>query len=261
MSASASRAEIMAYIDDLLDVAAYGDYCVNGLQVEGTTEITRIVAGVSSSRELFDEAGTAGADLVLVHHGLFWGPGVQSVREPLRGRLYDLLSRDINLAAYHLPLDGHLELGNNAIIARELGLEIDSQRFANAKGTDVGVVATASAPMALSDLTSRLADITGHDGSPRDPLHIGAWPETVHRVAICSGGGGGFVAEAVEVGAEVLITGEADEPTMADAREAGIAVLCGGHYATEVFGIRELARVVADRFDLPWAFHLITNPV
>lgn len=255
---TASRDEVIAYVSNLLDVPGYTDYCVNGIQVEGRANITRIASAVSCSEQVFRHAIDQNVDLLLVHHGLFWqGSEPRSIAGPLRKRLALLLGSDINLAAYHLPLDGDARFGNNACIAAALDATLDRDvRFAVSGAHPVGQVAMLPEPISLDELAVRVARICG-----QHPTVIGAQLPAVSRVAICSGGGASYLEEAVQLGAQVLITGEAREHTMADATELGVAVIAAGHWATEVFGIRALGEHLADQFALPHSFISVPNPV
>jgi putative NIF3 family GTP cyclohydrolase 1 type 2 len=226
----ASRDEILAFAAGYLELDAYPDYGPMGLQVLGSEDVTKIACGVSASRDLFVAAGEAGAQLVLVHHGLFWDKDSRVVDRILRGRLKALFDYDLTLAGYHLALDAHPELGNNALLAAELGVETD-RRF-----TLWGYGGKLAAPTAMSDFSTLVQEKLG-----RMPLVFSYGPETIERVAI--------------------VTGEADEPTKHAAKEAGIHFIAGGHYATETLGVRALAAKLADEFALQWEFLDLPNPV
>jgi dinuclear metal center YbgI/SA1388 family protein len=246
----ASRDAILAFADELLDVGSYPDYGPVGLQVEGAAEVTKIVCGVSASRELFERAAAAGAQMVLVHHGLFWDRDTRVVGEVMRERLRPLFDHGITLAAYHLALDAHPELGNNANLARALGVEAE-RRFA-----DVGWGGPLREPVAIAALGNRIRDAVG-----REPLVFAYGPDPVERVAICSGGAARHLADAIDEGYDCFLTGEAAEPTMRTAIEAGVHFVAGGHYATETSGVQALAERVAETFGLEWEFVDLPNPV
>ena len=251
----AHRDAIVAHLDRLLDAAAWDDYGPNGLQVIGREEVELVVTGVSAHRELFERAAQAGAGMVICHHGIFWRSTPQVVGAQMKARLKALFDADMSLAAYHLPLDGHEEHGNNALICEVLGLE-KGERFDEYGGRPIGVVGRAAEPIPLAQLVERCTTVFGHE-----PLLLPGGAEQVRRVGIVSGGGGGALAEAAALGLDALVTGEPEEPSMADADETGVSLLACGHYATETFGIRKLGEVVADRFGVGHTFIEVPNPV
>jgi len=246
----AQRDEIIAFCDELLDVGAYPDYGPVGLQVIGAAEVRKIVCGVSASRELFERAAEAEAQLVIVHHGLFWEKESRVVDRIVRGRLQALFEADLTLLGYHLALDAHPEIGNNAYLCRELGVE-PNRRF-----TDWGWGGSLGAPVPASDFANRVQEVVG-----RMPLVFSYGPEEIRRVAICSGGAGRYLGTAIAEGYDCFLTGEADEPTKHLAKEAGIHFVAAGHYATETSGVQALAARVAERFDVEWEFVDLPNPV
>jgi len=212
--------------------------------------VSKLVCGVSSSRELFERAGAAGAQLVLVHHGLFWRNEPLLVDRRLKGRLEALFAADVSLAAYHLALDAHPELGNNALLAELLGAHREGE-FA-----EIGAAARLAEPATIDELTARLERATG-----RPPLTFAEGPERIERIAVVTGGGGTRLIEAAHQGFDALVTGEPEEPALQTARELGIHFLAGGHYATETFGVKALAARLADEFSLAWEFVDVVNPV
>ena len=246
----ARRDEIIAFCDELLDVASYPDYGPIGLQVAGSDDVSQIVCGVSSSRDLFERAREAGAQMVLVHHGLFWERDTRVVGPVLRERLRTLFEADISLVAYHLALDAHPEVGNNAHLARELGVDME-ERFAG-----IGWGGALKTPAPMADFANRIQEVV-----ERMPLVFAYGPEEVRRVAVCSGGAARHLADAVEGAYDCFITGEAAEPTKHAAKEAGIHFVAAGHYATETAGVQLLAERVAERFDVAWEFVDLPNPV
>ena len=246
----AQRDEIIAFCDELLDVGAYPDYGPVGLQVVGAAEVRKVVCGVSASRELFERAAEAEAQLVLVHHGLFWEKESRVVDRIVRGRLQALFEADLTLLGYHLALDAHAEIGNNAYLCRELGVEPE-RRF-----TDWGWGGSLAAPVPASDFANRVQEVVG-----RMPLVFSYGPEEIRRVAICSGGAGRYLGTAIAEGYDCFLTGEADEPTKHLAKEAGVHFVAAGHYATETSGVQALAARVAERFDVEWEFVDLPNPV
>jgi dinuclear metal center YbgI/SA1388 family protein len=246
----ARRDEILAFADALLEVERFPEYGRPGLQVLGADEVTRIACGVSSSLELFERAAAGGAELVLVHHGLFWRNEPLVVDRRLRGRLEALFAANATLAAYHLALDAHPELGNNALLAARLGAARDSA-FA-----EIGASARLAEPVGIDTLAARLRDATG-----RDPLVFPHGPERIERIAVATGRGGTLLIQAAHEGYDALVAGEPEEPALHTARELGIHFLAGGHYATETFGVQALAARLADAFGLAWEFVDLPNPV
>jgi dinuclear metal center YbgI/SA1388 family protein len=253
---AATTSEVLAECDRLLEPASFEDHCVNGLQVPGAERVGALATGVSANAELFELAAAEGADLLIVHHGLFWGPGVRVLDERLARRLRLLFDAGMALAAYHLPLDAHPEIGNNALLARALGAE-RMQPFASHRGSPIGFVADlAGDGVAFTELLASVATVTG-----REPLAFDSGPERVGRLAIVSGAGADFIDEASAAGADALLTGEISERSMADAREAGIHLIAAGHYATETFGVRRLGELLAARFGLRHVFLDVPNPI
>jgi dinuclear metal center YbgI/SA1388 family protein len=215
-----------------------------------------VATGVSAHRELFERAASAGAGLVLVHHGLFWDRSPRSLSPTLAARLRVLLERHMSLAAYHLPLDAHPDFGNNALIAEGLGCG-ERKPFGRHHGVEIGVRAGfGDDGLPAADLFARVEALTG-----RRPLVFDSGPECVRSIGIVSGGGAGSLGEAVQAGLDAFLTGEPAEPAMEDAREAGIHFIAAGHYATETFGIRRLGDLVAKRFELEHRFIDVPNPV
>lgn len=246
--------ELVAYLNDLLEVDRFDDYCPNGLQVQGREEVATVVSGVTASQALLEAAVVKGADAVLVHHGYFWkgeSPRVVGMR---RRRLATLLAHEMSLLAYHLPLDAHPELGNNARLGQLLGIEV-WQPLPTAAGDGVGNVGLLPEPVAAAEIVARLARLTG-----RSPLHIEASPGRVRKVAWCTGAAQGYIEAAVLAGAELFISGEISEPTVHVAREEGIHYVAAGHHATERYGVQALGQHLADRFGLEHCFIDIDNP-
>jgi dinuclear metal center YbgI/SA1388 family protein len=251
----ARRDEIVAFLDDLLDIDGFGDYGPNGLQVPGAEEVTRVATGVSAQLELFERAAQAGAELVVCHHGLFWDFAPAVIRPALKARLRVLFDHDISVAAYHLPLDAHPEVGNNAIICAELGLE-RAEPFAEHKGRPIGFIGRSDAGIPFTELRSRCARVFG-----QEPFVWDAGPDLVRSVAIISGGAPGDFTDAIAQGVDAFLTGETAEHVMADARENGVHFIAAGHYATETFGVRRLGELLAERFGIEHEFVSIPNPI
>ena len=246
----ASRDEILAFANEYLDLASYSDYGPMGLQVIGSADVTQIACGVSASRDLFERAGEAGAHMVIVHHGLFWDRDTRVIDPVMKGRLRALFDYDLSLVTYHLALDAHPEVGNNALLARELGVKTE-QRF-----TDWGYGGTLEQPVPISEFATRVEEKLG-----RPPLVFSYGPEQVERVAILSGGAARLLADAAAEGYDCFVTGEADEPTKHAAKESGVHFVAAGHYATETLGVRALSAKLADQFGLEWEFVDLPNPV
>ena len=246
----ADAGELLRSLDDLLDPAAFDDICPNGLQVPGPGQIERVVTGVTAQLELFERAVAERAQLVLVHHGLFWSFAPVGLTPRLAERLRPLFRHDIALAAYHLPLDAHPEVGNNALLAEALGAG-GHVAFAG-----IGRGATFAEPLPAPELFARVAAETG-----REPLVFDSGPPEVRRLAIVSGGAASRLPQAIAAGYDAFLTGEPKENVMADAQEAGIHFIGAGHYATETFGVRRLGDLLAARFGVDHVWVDLPNPV
>jgi dinuclear metal center YbgI/SA1388 family protein len=244
----ARRNEIIAYAAELLDLGSFEDYGPQGLQVAGAEEVTRVVCAVSASLELFQRAAAAGAQLVIVHHGLLWDNEPRVIDARVRRRLQALFEADINLAGYHLALDAHPEIGNNALLARELGVEVGGRFLEWGVG---GRVSTT-----LEDFLARVRERIAPE-----PLVFAEGPGEIARVAIVSGGGARYLAQAAAEGYDLFLTGEPAEPSLHLARELGITFVAAGHYATERLGVEALTARLAERFGLEWEFVELPNPV
>jgi dinuclear metal center YbgI/SA1388 family protein len=221
-----------------------------GLQVAGAREVDRIACGVSASLELFERTAGAGAQMLLVHHGLLWDRDTRVIDDARRRRLKTLLDAEITLAAYHLALDAHPEVGNNALLARELGVD-PSERFAG-----IGFGGPLAEPTTVEEFAERVREALGSE-----PLVFAHGPERVERAAIVTGGAASHLADAAREGYDLFLTGEPAEPSLHTSRELGIHFVAGGHYATERIGIKALARRLSEQFDLEWEFIDLPNPV
>jgi len=246
------RMLLQRYLDDLLDAARFKDYCPNGLQVEGASDVSKIVCGVTASLALIDRAIAQGAQAILVHHGWFWRGEDGRVTGLRRARMARMLAHDINLFAYHLPLDAHPELGNNAQLGRVLGL-----RPTGTTG-EQGLMwlGEPEQPMTAGELSRHAAGVLA-----REPLLVGDSQRTVHRVAWCTGGAQGMFEQAIDAGADVYLTGEISEQTTHLARESGVPFIAAGHHATERYGVSALGAHLAGRFGLSVSFVDVDNPV
>ncbi len=255
---TATRDEVLGWVDELLAVKTSGDYSPIGLLVEGRAEGRRVALAVSAHLEVIERAASWGADALLVHHGFFWKGEPQLLAGWRKARIKALLEADMTLASYHLPLDGHPEVGNNACLADLLGgFPAEGRRpFAKAGGQPIGLLATGEA----RPLTSILAALERGLGATGIVFPYG--PEAVHTVAIVSGGGASYYEEARALGAQLFLTGEAREPNMAEARETGTHFIAAGHYNTETLGIQALGARLGARFPgVEVRFFAAPNPV
>lgn len=249
------RDELARYLGVLLRIDEGSDYGPNGLQVEGAAEIGCLVTGVSACQELFERAAAERADAVLVHHGLFWKGLSPVITGIMARRVRTLIDADLSLFAYHLPLDRHPELGNNALAARAFGL-VDVEPFAPHQGLPVGFMGRFPTPLAAEELVHRCQAIYG-----QAPLAFTDGPPQVRTVGIVSGGAQSDLHAAIGEGLDAFITGEASEWVMNLARENGIHFLAAGHYATERLGVRAVGDHLAERYGIEALFIDVPNPV
>jgi dinuclear metal center YbgI/SA1388 family protein len=246
------RIELELYLNNLLEIGRFKDYCPNGLQVEGTRRIQKIATGVTASLAFLEAAHEWGADAVLVHHGYFWKNEAPQITGRKYQRLRTLMQNDINLFAYHLPLDSHPDFGNNAQLGSRLGLIAD-RRFAD---QDLGWSALLGMPLSLEHFTAVVENALG-----RKPLVFGDSDLELRRVAWCTGGAQGYFEEAIAAGADVYLSGEVSEQTMHIAAESGVAYIAAGHHATERYGVQALGSHLSEEFDIEHVFIDIDNPV
>jgi dinuclear metal center YbgI/SA1388 family protein len=246
------RIELELYLNELLEAARFKDYCPNGLQVEGRRKIEKIATGVTASLAFLEAAHDWGADAVLVHHGYFWRNEAPQITGRKYRRLRLLLANDINLFAYHLPLDAHAEYGNNAQLGARIGL-IGEAHFGP---DDLGWMATLPMPITLAHFAAQVEQTLG-----RVPLVLGDTHSELRRVAWCTGAAQNYFDAAIEAGADVFLTGEVSEPTTHIASESGVAFLAAGHHATERYGVQAVGAHLSERFDLEHIFIDIDNPV
>ena len=252
----ADRDAIVAFLNELLDVDRYPDGMPIGLQVPGAERVTHVATGVSASLQLFQRAAAAGAEMVIVHHGLFYGSGPRPAIGPReKARLKSLFDADQSLLAYHLCLDAHPAVGNNALICDLLGLR-GREPFGDHGAITLGFLAEPEQPVALDQLVERVRERI----TPQ-PLVFREGPALVERVAVISGAAAKYAADAAEAGAGCFVTGEPNEQAMWEASEAGIHFIAAGHYDTEVFGVRALGDLLAERFGVTHTFVDIPNPV
>jgi len=250
------RIELELYLNDLLQVGKFRDYCPNGLQVEGRRKIERIATGVTASLAFLEAALEWGADAVLVHHGYFWKNEAAAVTGQKYRRLRTLLANDLNLFAYHLPLDAHPELGNNVQLGQRFGWIVDKRVGGSGPDSDLICVATLPMPMPLEGLAAQVQRTLD-----RVPLVIGEPDWEIRRVAWCTGGAQGYFEAAIAAGADVYLSGEISEPTTHLARESGVGYIAAGHHATERYGVQAIGAHLADTFDVQHVFIDIDNPV
>ncbi|MCK9534250.1 MAG: Nif3-like dinuclear metal center hexameric protein [Pseudomonas sp.] len=241
-------------IEAFLNVNAISDYCPNGLQVEGKAQIQRIVSGVTASQALIDAAIELQADAILVHHGYFWKGEDQRVIGMKQRRLKALLTHDINLLAYHLPLDVHPEVGNNVQLGQRLGLTVSGPLEPD-NPRNVGLIGELAVPLSADAFALRIEQALG-----RAPLVIDH-QQPIKRVAWCTGGAQGYIEQAIAAGVDAYITGEVSERTFHEAQENGISFFAAGHHATERYGVQALGEWLAERFGIEHHYVECPNPV
>jgi len=253
-------ADVTDYLDALLDIGAFRDYGPNGLQVPGRAEVQTVVTGVSAHAELLRRAAAHDAELVIVHHGLFWRGQPLEITPTLHRRLQVLYGHEMALAAYHLPLDAHPEHGNNALLAAALG-GLDPQPFGasiSAPNPPIGLRVGLPGPgLTLDELVGRVRAAVGG----REPLVVGDGPRRIRTAGIVTGGGADAATDAIDLGLDALITGEPAERTFGLALDGGIHVLAAGHHATETFGVRRLGELLEREFGLRHVFLDVPNPI
>ena len=245
------RDALHRHLHELLEADRFKDYGPNGMQVEGKPAIHKVVTGVTASLALIEAAIDARADAIFVHHGLFWRGQDGRVTGWMKQRLAALLAHDINLFAYHLPLDAHATLGNNAQWGERLGLAADG-RFAD---QNLGFIGAAPEGLGLQGLAERVESVTG-----RKPVVLAGDGRPLRRIAWCSGGAQGYFEQAIAAGADVYLTGEISEPQAHYARETGVAFMACGHHASERYGAQAVGRHLAGAFGLEHEFLDIENP-
>ncbi len=256
MAAAARTADIVAFLDELLETDRFQDLGPNGLQVPGAETVTTVLTGVSAQQALFEQALKHKAQLVIAHHGILWDFEPRRIGPAQAARLRLLLANDVALAGYHLPLDAHPIHGNNAILAERLGASSHVRAF-DFKGEPIGTIARFDpTPIPAAELFAKVAEVTD-----REPLVFDAGPERIRSLGIVSGSAANSLQEAIDRKLDAFLTGEPKEHVMAQARESGIHFVAAGHYATETFGIRRVGELVAERFGVRHVFADIPNPV
>lgn len=240
------------YLNQLLDVPRFHDYCPNGLQVEGRDQIHTVISGVTASFDLLQTAVTMRADAILVHHGYFWRGEERSLRGIRHRRIALLMKHEINLFVYHLPLDAHPELGNNAQLGARLGF-LTTDYFGE---QNIAFHGRLTHDISLGQLGEKISSVLS-----RKPLIIGDPAKRICRVAWCTGAAQGYFEEAIQLGVDAFITGEISEQNVHAARESGIAFISAGHHATERYGIQALGEHIAQQFGIKHQFIDLDNPV
>jgi dinuclear metal center YbgI/SA1388 family protein len=247
---------LIAHLDRLLAVDEFKDYGPNGLQIPGRDDVQTVVTGVSANGQLIDAAVAEGADLIIVHHGLYWRGDPQVITPLLHRRLKPLFAADVALAAYHLPLDAHPEHGNNALLAQTIAggwaAVAQTRRFA-----DLGVAITFPEPLTVDALTARVRSAVGG----RAPLVIPAGPPQIRTLGIVTGAASDDVLVAIDEGLDAFLTGEPAERANSIATDAGIHFLAAGHHATETFGVRRLGDLLAREFGVRHVYVDVPNPI
>jgi dinuclear metal center YbgI/SA1388 family protein len=248
---------LISHLDRLLEIGDFRDYGPNGLQVPNRTDVQTVVTGVSAHAALFEAAAAEGAELIVVHHGLFWRGQPLQVTPTMYRRLRLLFDHDMALAAYHLPLDAHPEHGNNALIARGLG-GVDLQPFAPHEGRPIGIRTRFDGDgLTLDELFARVLTLV----NGREPLVVGGGPERIRTLGIVSGGGTDYLQDAADLGLDAFLTGEPVERAFGLAKDEGIHYLAAGHHATETFGVRRLGELLEREFGVRHIFVDVVNPI
>nr|WP_238103530.1 Nif3-like dinuclear metal center hexameric protein [Shewanella metallivivens] len=249
-----SRQDLTAYLNTFLNVSAFKDYAPNGLQVEGKAQIRTIVTGVTACQALIEQAIAVNADAILVHHGFFWKNEPEVITGMKYRRIKALMDHDISLFGYHLPLDAHNGIGNNAQLAYQLG--ILSPRVCESVAQDLLWHGHLEHPVTATEFSQLLNNVL-----KREPLHIGDNSKLISTIAWCTGGAQDYIDQAAQMGVDAFISGEVSERTYHAAMEQGIHYFAAGHHATEQFGIKALGQHLASKFDLTHHFIDIVNPV
>lgn len=252
--------EIVGYLDATLEIERFRDYAPNGLQVEGTQDVERVVTGVSASAELIGRAVELGADLIVVHHGLIWGSGLPSIVGPMARRMKLLLGNDVSLAAYHLPLDKHARLGNNTGLADAIALGPAREAFGDVRGCPLGLAGAWPQPLPRDAALARIAGGVCQGHAPRFVFPHG--PDLVRKVGLCTGAASDLLEAAAHAGCDLYLTGELAERAADLAKELQITLVAAGHVATEVFGPQRLADELRMKFPgLDAQFVNVANPL
>jgi dinuclear metal center YbgI/SA1388 family protein len=253
---SAMRDEIVEYLDDYLQITQFRDCCPNGMQVIGRPEVARVALGVSANLECFRQAVEGNADMLITHHGLFWENMPLAVGTMMKSRLKMLFMQDITLLGYHLPLDAHPKLGNNALWLQQLGFELEAVNLGTTRGRPIGAIGNAPKRQTLRDLVEKITRSAG-----ALPRLYAYGPQTVRRLGVVTGGGYQSLVEAIALGCDTFLTGETGEPTESIAREEGVNFIGVGHYNSEKLGIQALGNLLQTRFGVAVFFCDVPNLV
>lgn len=252
--------EVVSFLDSTLEIGSFRDYGPNGLQVEGSPEVDRIVTAVSATAEVFDKAIAMQADLIVVHHGLIWGGGIDRVTGTTARRLSRLLSNSISLAAYHLPLDAHARLGNNVGLADAIALQAKRTYFGDVRGHKLGLCGTWAGGLSRDEAIARIGSGVNGGNTPNFVFPYG--PDVVRTVGLCTGAASDLMEAAAGEGCDLYLTGELSERSASLAKELQITLVAAGHYATEVFGVGRLVDELQMKFaDLQVEFIDSPTPV
>lgn len=245
---------LVTYCDELLNTAAFSDYCPNGLQVEGKATIQKLICGVTASQALIDLAIEQQADALLVHHGYFWRGENPCITGMKYRRLQALINHGVNLIAYHLPLDAHPELGNNVQLAKRLGIEITG-------GLEPGnTFSVGNTGRLLRQVSAEVFCRQVEAVLQREPLLVSVGDKPIETIAWCTGGAQGYIDQAAALGVDAYLSGEISEPTVHSARELGLHYIAAGHHATERYGVQALGQYLAEKFGLDYQFIDVDSP-
>jgi dinuclear metal center YbgI/SA1388 family protein len=253
---TAQRDEIVQYLNDYLQIGKFRDYGPNGMQVIGRAEVRRVGLGVSANLECFRLAAERQADMLLVHHGLFWENMPREIGAMMKARLMLLFEHDMSLLAYHLPLDGHAEMGNNVLWLRRLGFPVMEVVLGGSRGMPIGAIGTSATGLDLGDVIEQIRQETGVA-----PLVYACGPQKVLRMGVVTGGGQGYLLEAIARGCDTFLTGEVGEPTQGIAQEEGVNFIAAGHYNSEKIGVQALGALLQEQFGVETFFCDVPNNV
>lgn len=253
---SARRDEIVQYLNDYLQIGKFRDYGPNGMQVIGRAEVRRVGLGVSANLECFRQAAERQADVLLVHHGLFWENMPREIGAMMKARLKLLFEYDMSLLAYHLPLDAHAEIGNNVLWLKRLGFPVREVTLGGSRGMPIGAIGTAVTGLNLGGVVEQIGQETGVA-----PLVYAFGPQTVRCMGVVTGGGQGYLLEAIARGCDTFLTGEVGEPTQGIAHEEGVNFIAAGHYNSEKIGVQALGALLHEQFGVETFFCDVPNNV
>ncbi len=253
---SAIRDEIVQYLNEYLQIGKFKDYGPNGMQVIGCPAVNRVGLGVSANLECFRQASEQQVDMLIVHHGLFWDNMPREIGAMMKARLKLLFEHDISLLAYHLPLDAHPEKGNNVLWLNRLGFSVEGVTLGGSRGTPIGAIGTTPKRLILSNVVEQIKLETG-----AQPLVYAFGPQTVRRLGVVTGGGEGYLLEAIARGCDTFLTGEVGEPTRGIAQEEGVNFIAAGHYNSEKIGVQALGKLLQDQFGTEIVFCDVPNNV